>query len=96
MRGLKMFAVASMAVGALTVTVPAHADQSDHPGQPDHKVTICHGAVDHYDLITIDQHALVAHEPGAPDHGWQNLPDRWPNPDGTCGGGTDDGGGIGL
>ena len=78
MRGFKVLAVASMVVGGLSVTVPVYADQPN----PDHKITICHGAVDHYELITIDAHAEDGHLNG---HGWQNLPDVAPDPaTGTC------------
>jgi hypothetical protein len=72
MRRFTMLALAATVVGGLSATVPAYADQP----HPDHKVTICHGAVDHYELITIDAHAMAGHQQS---HGWQNLPDVDPD-----------------
>jgi hypothetical protein len=67
-------------VGGVAVAGPAQADPEEH------KVTICHGAVDHYELVTVDEHALAGHMAGTDgSHGYQNLPDVFPNLDGSCG-----------
>lgn len=73
-------------VAMLVAATPALADSS----RP--KVTICHGSSSGYVLITVDENALNGHFDGSdPAHGWQSLPDKYPEVDGTCagsGGGT--------
>ena len=89
MRAFRLVVLGSTVAASMALALPAWAD----PG--DHLVTICHGAVDHYELITVDEHALKGHLDGtAPGHGWQNLPDVAPNADGTCGAVGTTGGGL--
>lgn len=69
----------------LVAVPPALADSSQS------KVTICHGSSAGYELITVDENALHGHFNGSdPAHGWQNLPDKFPEANGTC---VADGGG---
>jgi hypothetical protein len=71
----KLYAVGAATLFAVAVAAgPVAADDGDH------KVTICHGSANHYELITIDVHALATHLDG---HGPQNLPDKFPI-DGSC------------
>lgn len=78
----KLWAVGGVVFTMLLGTAPALADSAPL------KVTICHGSSAGYELITVDQHALNGHFDGSgPAHGWQNLPDKFPEADGTCVGG---------
>lgn len=81
----KLWIASGALVFMLVAATPALADPSQS------KVTICHGSSDGYVLITVDEHALNGHFDGsASAHGWQNLPDKYPEANGTC---AADGGG---
>ena len=82
----RTLSIASAALFAtLVVATPALADG----GAP--QVTICHGSAGAYELITVDENALNGHFNGTDSaHGWKNLPDKFPEANGTC---VADGGG---
>ncbi len=80
-----LFIASASLFAALVVATPALADSS-HP-----QVTICHGSASAYELITVDENALNGHFNGTDSaHGWKNLPDKFPEANGTC---VADGGG---